>query len=84
MPEKQRFCPECRAEFQKSEVYPGVVITTAMYFQPYYDEEGRLHEHDGNARTQQCKCSRGHSWTEAIPPPACPTCGDDWWLDNAV
>ena len=55
-------CPKCEASGGRSRVYvtPGG-ISTAMAYQPYYDEEGRYHYHDGNSFTQTWACSEGHS-----------------------
>ena len=64
-------------ERKKSVIYPGVGITTDMYFPPYYDEEGEYHNHDGNATSYECTCSNGHKWNvtkrNRCPNPKC-----DW------
>lgn len=57
-------CPQCKKEGKKSKVYPGVGYTTCMYCPPFYDEEGKYHNHDGNVTTQEYSCSNGHKWTE--------------------
>lgn len=57
-------CKECHAEGKKSTVREGMSMRTAMYFQPYYDEEGRHHHHDANVTTHDFKCSNGHEWVE--------------------
>lgn len=57
-------CPECKKQGLKSKVYPSMSWTTAMYFPPFYDEEGNLHHHDGNTTTTDYHCSNGHEWVE--------------------
>ena len=57
-------CPQCKSEGKKSEVYMGYGYTTSMCCPSYYDEEGRLHDHDGNITTTNYHCSNGHRWTE--------------------
>ena len=58
-------CKECKAEGNKSQVYPGHGSTTAMWVQPFYDEDGKYHHHDGNTTTYSYSCSNGHEWTES-------------------
>jgi hypothetical protein len=57
-------CSECQKEGKKSRVTGGAGATTCMYFAPYWDEEGRQHDHDGNITTYSYSCSNGHVWTE--------------------
>lgn len=57
-------CPVCVKEGRTSEVYPKGGFTTAMYCQPFYDEEGKYHNHDANITTHGLSCSNNHSWTE--------------------
>ena len=57
-------CPECVAEGKKSRVTVGMGYQTAMYCAPFYDEEGRFHNHDPNATTTGYTCSNGHRWQE--------------------
>jgi len=52
-------------------------FVTSMYCSPWYDEEGRYHNHDSNVCTSSYSCSNGHTWKEEHLP-ACPTCGR-WW-----
>lgn len=60
-------CPECRKQGLRSEVYPsGPGTTTLMWCSPFYDEEGRMHDHDLNTTYQGFTCSNAHSWDEAI------------------
>ena len=56
-------CPQCKEVGLKSTVYPG--ITTAMYCQPFYDEDGNFHDHGDNTATSEYSCSNGHKWTES-------------------
>ena len=58
-------CQECEKAGKASRVYPGVSMTTDMYFRPYYDEDGRLHDHDGNTSTTSYSCSNGHEWSKS-------------------
>ena len=57
-------CPECQKLGLKSKACPGPGTTTLMYCPPFYDEEGRLHDHDSNVMRQGFTCSRGHSWNK--------------------
>lgn len=57
-------CPECQKENNKSFVYPKGRVSTAMYCQPYYDENGVYHFHDLNRHTFQYSCSNGHLWAK--------------------
>ena len=57
-------CKECKKKGLKSIVYPGVGQTTAMYFIPFYDEEGNYHDHDANTITTDYTCSNGHKWSK--------------------
>lgn len=58
-------CPQCKDEGKKSQVYPGMSTITAMYFQPFYDEDGKYHNHDGNTITTSYSCSNGHRWVDS-------------------
>ena len=57
-------CPVCFKEDKKSQVFPGSISRTAMYCQPFYDEDGRFHQHDSNLTTSEMSCSNGHKWTD--------------------
>ena len=59
-------CSQCKKEGKKSKVYPGVGMVTAMYCPPFYDEDGRFHNHDGNITTQEYACSNGHKWAAEV------------------
>ena len=61
-------CPQCVELGLKSTISVGVSMTTCMYFSPFYDEEGRYHNHDKNTTTTQMKCSNGHEWAESTQP----------------
>ena len=56
-------CPVCVKEDKRSKVYGGVGMTTAAYYEPFYDEDGEYHHHDSNAHTAQYRCSNGHKFT---------------------
>jgi hypothetical protein len=59
------FCPQCQEEGKKSRVLPGPTsVRTLLYSQPYYDEDGKYHDHDRNTTTRGYSCSNGHSWSE--------------------
>jgi len=70
-------CTECQANNLKSFVYPSGQTVTAMYCQPYYDENGVYHHHDMNTFRTQYNCSNGHSWSEATTG-SCPTPSCNW------
>ena len=58
-------CPTCVEEGKRSIINaPGYGMTTAAFYQPYYDEDGKYHHHDGNITTMEYSCSEGHSWTD--------------------
>lgn len=57
-------CKTCEEEGRVSRVYPDVSIRTLMASQPYYDEQGVLHDNDPNKTTTRYSCSNGHEWTE--------------------
>ena len=58
-------CPICVESGLKSEVYPTGETVTLMSFQPWYDEDGDYHSHDGNRRRSNYSCSKGHYWEGA-------------------
>ena len=68
-------CAECEKAGETSRVYVGMGMTTSMFCQPYYDEQGIYHHHDLNITTQSFSCSRGHAWAATVPN-HCPSC--DW------
>lgn len=55
-------CTECQREGKTSHVYPRGGYVTLLYCQPFYDENGRYHNHDSNMTTSAYECSNGHSW----------------------
>lgn len=59
-------CPTCVAEGKQSRVYVGGGASTSMYCPPFYDEDGKWHDHDMNLVSQSYSCSNGHKWTEAV------------------
>lgn len=58
-------CPICTKKGFKSYVYVGGSMSTLMYAQPYYDEEGNFHCDDPNTTTTSYSCSKGHKWRVA-------------------
>lgn len=56
-------CPVCKEQGLKSTVQTSGTMSTLMGYMPYYDEDGRLHNHDDNSRITEGKCSNGHSFT---------------------
>lgn len=66
-------CPMCEEEEQRSTVTIGAVFSTCMYNAPFYDEDGRYHNHDPNSSTQHFSCSRGHDFSKSLTSP-CPSC----------
>lgn len=55
-------CPECQRLGLKSKVFPGSSSRTLMYCPPFYDKEGRFHDHDRNISATDYSCSNGHKW----------------------
>jgi len=53
-------CPFCAREGLKSRLMTGGGSVTAMAYTSYYDEEGRLHNHDPNTRRNGFRCTNGH------------------------
>lgn len=67
-------CRTCKSEGRTSRAYEGVTASTAMDCRPYYDEQGKRHDHDSNRVTTSMTCSNGHHWDE---PKYC-TCWCGW------
>ena len=59
-------CPTCEKEGEKSKVYSQGGSSTLLGYSPFYDEEGRYHNHDPNRTTAYYECSRGHRWSAII------------------
>lgn len=57
-------CKQCEAAGIESTVSVGVSTRTAMAGRRFYDEKGRLHDHDNNTTTTPYSCSQGHQWKE--------------------
>ena len=66
-------CSKCKEMGQKSTISGGSGYRTAMYFAPYYDEDGKYHYHNGNICTSHYTCSKGHS-IKIIDSSKCPSC----------
>ena len=56
-------CPICEKEDRKSNVYIGTTMSTLMYAESYYDENGDFHSNDPNTHTTSYSCSNGHKWS---------------------
>lgn len=57
-------CPTCVAEGKKSRVEIGRTSRTCLGHSPFYDEDGKYHNHDPNRSTTQYHCSNGHAWQD--------------------
>lgn len=57
-------CPYCEKEGKKSISYCGEKIGTYMGCDSFYDEDGKLHNHDLSIYTNSYCCSNGHKWSE--------------------
>lgn len=53
-------CEECIKKGRISKVYIGMSSVTAVYCQPYYDENGVYKCDDCNTTTTEYTCSNGH------------------------
>lgn len=58
-------CEECKKNKQRSLSYPGGSTSTLLGFQPYFDEDGKYHNHDPNKITTYYNCSNGHKWVNS-------------------
>lgn len=58
-------CKECTKKGIKSNVFIGQSSTTLMSHIPFYDYNGKYHNHDPNAITTLYSCSNGHDWSES-------------------
>ncbi len=61
-------CPQCISEGSKSFVNLGGSLSTLMCSDPFYDEDGKYHNHDPNTSVSHYACSNGHKWTELSKP----------------
>ena len=66
-------CPKCKDEGKTSKVFDEGAMTTLMYCEPYYDENGIYHNHDYNTVTYYYRCSNGHHIREKGHK-KCPNC----------
>lgn len=76
-------CPECERSGDKSTLSIGASLTTAMYTQDYYDEEGVLHRHDPNRHETEYSCSNGHSFKK-IHKLKCPALECEWNKERSM
>lgn len=66
-------CPECEKPGLKSTLREVGGFSTAMYCEPWYDEDGNYHNHDLNTHTSHYTCSNGHRLAVSKTP-KCPSC----------
>lgn len=59
-------CEECQKLNKKSTIAIGNSMMTAVYYKPFYDENGKYHNHDANKKTTGYSCSNGHNWSVSI------------------
>lgn len=55
-------CPCCKKLGFRSRVYLGMSMSTLLYSEPYYDEDGLYHDNDPNTITTNARCSIGHDF----------------------
>lgn len=67
-------CEYCRVKGKESRVIISPDWVTLVYSPPFYDEEGRFHNHDPNSATAYYSCTNGHCWRGPLQR-ACTTCG---------
>jgi len=71
-------CEECeKAGVKPDRIYCEGSSSTLLGYSPYYDGDGKLHDHDPNMVSTSYKCSNGHRWG-VTSRRSCPTCGD-WY-----
>jgi len=66
-------CVKCKELGQKSVLTSGYTTVTAMYFEPFYDENGVFHSHNRNVRKSTYNCSNGHAIVVSSTA-MCPSC----------
>jgi len=57
-------CKKCQEDGKESFVLLGTSVSTAAYFQSFYDNNGAFHGHDGNVLKTEYTCTNGHTWSE--------------------
>ena len=60
-------CEACKNSGQISKVFPCGETQTLIGYKPYYDEDGKYHNHNPNSTRTYYKCSNGHAWTDVKP-----------------
>ena len=55
-------CEKCHEQGERSKIYIGEAYITAMFFRPYFDENGNLCDDDPNITTTEMECSNGHEF----------------------
>jgi len=68
-------CQKCQDEGLRSRLFVKQVDSPATSVQVYYDENGKLHQHDPVGMSTDYRCSNGHSWT-AYATPFCFNCSE--------
>jgi len=58
-------CKQCQTDGEKSTIQVGVGTTTLLYCAPYFDEDGKYHNHDSNISTSNYTCSNGHKFSKS-------------------
>lgn len=61
-------CETCKTEGKTSHVYDRGISMTLLNCTPFYDEQGRHHDHDRNTTASSYECSNGHSWVVRSAP----------------
>lgn len=62
-------CRKCQEEGKTSQVQSLGGSTTLMGWKPYYDEQGKFHNHNPNTERMVYRCSNGHTWDIVRKPP---------------
>ena len=65
-------CAECQKAGERS-VVRFRAVQTALPVDSYFDEDGKLHNHNPNSMTTFFTCSRGHTWN-TVQAASCSVC----------
>lgn len=57
-------CDQCQKEGKKSRVTCNPPVVDRGKVEEYWDEDGELHQHDGNRYGYHYNCSQGHNWDD--------------------
>ena len=74
-------CDRCKEQGLKSTITERGMAHYAMFWEPYYDEEGNYHSHDINNNGSLYHCSKGHNFFVRNVP-QCPTEDCEWNIEN--